>query len=125
CVVPDTGAEILLDASRYERCARQARRIAGDGVDVRAAEYDVGQALGAVRGRERVPQVPVCITGGDEHRDADGNHDHDRDELGSLAPHVPAKLAPKDMAHHSSSSASTGCATHSSLAITPECRRTT
>ena len=116
-VVPDTGAEILLGAGRDERCARQAGRIAGDRVDVRAAEHDVGQALGAVRSRERVPQVPVRVTGGDEHRDADGDHDHDRGELGSLAPHVPAQLARKDAAHHSSSSASTGCATRSSLAI--------
>ena len=70
-------------------------------------------------------QVPVRVTGGDEHRDTEGDDDHHRSELGPLAPHVPPQLAQKNPAHHSSSPASTGCSTRSSLAIAPECRRTT
>ena len=42
CVVPDAGAEILLGTGGDERCARQAGRIAGDRVDVRADEHHVG-----------------------------------------------------------------------------------
>ena len=94
-VVTDAGAEVLLGTGRDERCTWQSRYVAGDRAYVRAAQHDVGKPLGAVRGPERILQVPVRVAGGDEHRDPDRDHDDDREELRSLPPHVTAQLAGK------------------------------
>ena len=124
-VVRDARTRILLGARGDKGCAGQACRVVHDRVGARTTEYNVGKALGGVRGRERILQVAVRVVRGDEDRDTDRDDDHDREELGPLAPHVPAQLPGKDTAHHSSSAASTGWSTRSSLAIVPECRRTT